>query len=494
MAAVRRSLRGLGGGEAALVAAGAVAAVAALALFGERRLGAPGLLLPAVVAGAALLFRRPVAAMTVAIALPVLMEGETFGVGPMTRLYDDLIRGLTPLDGLVALAVAATAFDVVRSGRGLRLPATLAYALGIVTLALCAGVVVTQAGGSSISDAVLDGRIVTYLIVLPIAIVNLDLSEATATRLIHGAVALAIAKAVLGLLALGAGISTEIEAGASLTYYEPTANWLILVALLGVLAALLTGSRPPLWMLLGTPLMVACLVLSYRRSFWIAAIVGLLLLLLLALATPRGRRVVVPAVALVAIAIWVLGSIDFQAQTPLTKRVESLNPTRLETNAEDRYRIDERVNVIAEIRAQPLSGLGFEEGWSAAARPLPVEHVDGRRYVHFALLWWWLKLGVLGALAYAAIVGTFLLLGWRAFRNSASATFRCFGLASLCALAGLLAIETTASFIGVDARFTVLFAAQLGLLAVVAAVRRSGPAAPARSDEAEPPAPLPALR
>ncbi|NLT07653.1 MAG: hypothetical protein GXY03_15295 [Solirubrobacterales bacterium] len=491
MAAVRRSLRGLGGSDAALVAAAATAAVAALALFGERRFGAPGLALPLVVGAALVLFRRPVAAVAVAVALPVLAEGESFGVGPMTALYTDLIRGLTPLDGLVLFALASVAFDVVRTGRGLRLPAALGLPLGLTALALAAGVVVTQASGASTTDIFVNGRIVAYLIALPFAIVNLDLSATTVTRLLHGAVALAIAKAVIGLLALGAGISIEIEAGTSLTYYEPTANWLILVALLGVLGALLTGARPPLWMLLGTPLMVACLVLSYRRSFWIAAIVGLLLLLLLALATPRGRRVVVPAVALVAVAIWVLGTLDFQAQTPLVKRVESLNPAQLETNAQDRYRIDERVNVVAEIRDHPIAGLGLVEGWSAAARPLPVEHVDGREYVHFALLWWWLKLGLLGAAAYVAIAAAFVTLAWRTFRRDASATLRCFGLASLCSVAGLLVIETTATFLGVDARFSVLYAAQLGMLAVAAGIARPPDAAAARPGRDEPRESLP---
>ena len=182
----------------------------------------------------------------------------------------------------------------------------------------------------------------------------------------------------------------------------------------------------------------------------------------------RGRRVLVPAVVLVAIAIWVVGSIQFQAQTPLAHRVQSLSPSRLETNAEDRYRLDERVNVIAEIKRHPVSGIGLQEGWSASERPLPVEHVDGRLYVHFALLWWWMKLGILGVIAFVS-----LLLSAHAARagapgaatasrcSAASASPRC------AAIAGLLAVETTASFTGVDARFTVVFATQLGLLAVL---------------------------
>jgi len=181
----------------------------------------------------------------------------------------------------------------------------------------------------------------------------------------------------------------------------------------------------------------------------------------------RGWRTMAPALVLVAVAIWTISSIEFQAQTPLASRVESLAPSNLQSNAEDRYRLDERVNVIAEIRRHPIAGIGLQEGWRASERPLPVEHEDGRHYVHFALLWWWMKLGILGAIAFVVLVAGSMLLSWRTWRNNREPLFRCFGLASMCGIAGLVAIETTASFIGVEDRFTVVFAAQLGLLAVL---------------------------
>jgi hypothetical protein len=105
--------------------------------------------------------------------------------------------------------------------------------------------------------------------------------------------------------------------------------------------------------------------------------------------------------------------------------------------------------------------------WRASVRPLGVEHEYGRDYVHFAALWYWAKLGLLGLAAYLSIIAAGLLLAWRTWRRCRGSTARAFGLASLCGIVGLLVMETTASFTGVDARFTVLFAAQLGLLAVL---------------------------
>ena len=279
--------------------------------------------------------------------------------------------------------------------------------------------------------------------------------------------ALAIVKAVLGLIEVAGHRGAAIEGSSTLTYYEPAANWLIMVALLAVFAMVLARARPPLWMLLGSPLLIACLVLSYRRSFWIGAALGLLLVLMLG-TSPAGRRLLLPAGLGVAAAIWLLGSVNFQSQLPVVKRVASLAPSKLEANVQDRYRLDERANVLGEIRAHPITGLGMTIPWAASAQPLSVEHEEGRQYVHFAALWYWLKLGVLGLCAYVGVILGSMWVAWQAWRRSREPLARAFGLASLCAIAGLVAIDTTASFTGVEARFTVLFGVQVGLLALLA--------------------------
>jgi O-antigen ligase len=163
----------------------------------------------------------------------------------------------------------------------------------------------------------------------------------------------------------------------------------------------------------------------------------------------------------------VLGSVSFQSQSPIVKRAESLSPTSLQANVEDRYRLDERANVIAEIERHPITGIGTLVPWQASAQGLSIEHLGGRDYVHFAALWFWLKLGILGLFAYLGILIATGLLGWRVWRHSHEPLFRVFGLASLCGVIGLLAAETTASFTGVDLRFTVLLGSQIGLLALL---------------------------
>jgi O-antigen ligase len=452
--------------ETVLATLAATITTLTIAVFAERRLGGAGLFAPLFLVGAVLLVRWPLASVALAVAAPIVCEGPTFGIPAMTKLYNPVFKQLTALDVLVGFAVLAVALDLLRRRRQPHLPAALGFPLLLAALAMAAGIAVTQADGGGLRDTVFTMHVLAYLLLLPIAIVNLDLERDRLALLLKAVVALALLKAAMGLIVMATGGSVEVDGGSHLTYYEPTANWLMLLTLLGTIAAIAGGMPKQRWMALAVPLLTAALLLSYRRSFWIAAVLGLLLVLLLG-TSRRGRRVLAPALVLVAAAIWLIGSIQFQAQTPLATRVQSLTPSKLESNAEDRYRIDERVNVIAEIKRHPVAGIGLRQGWRASERPLPVEHVEGRRYVHFALLWWWMKLGILGAIAFVSLLFAALLLSWRTWRMNREPLFRCFGLASLCGVAGLVAVETTASFTGVDARFTVVFAAQLGLLAVL---------------------------
>jgi O-antigen ligase len=472
----RRRPQALGAGELAVAAAASVGTLV-IALAVTRRLGTPGLVVPLVLVLAAILLTRPLLTVALVVGLTILCEGSTFGILTFTsNLYQTLYKNLSVLDGLVALAVAAVGMDLVRKRRPLLLPRPLVLPLCILALAMVAGAFNGYKAGASLRFVVMSEDVLVFLALLPLAIANLDVDRRQLTLLAMGALALAIVKAVLGLLEIAGGRGAAIEGSNTLTYYEPTANWLIMLAILGVFAALLARVRPPLWVLLGSPLLVASLLLSYRRSFWIGAALALLLVLLLG-TSPVGRRLLVPAALGIAVAVWLLGSINFQTQLPLVKRAASLSPTSIEANAEDRYRLDERANVIAEIRAHPITGLGMTVPWSAAARTVSVEHPEGRQYVHFAALWYWLKLGILGLIAYAGVILAGAILAWRAWRRSREPALRAFGLASLCAIAGLVAIETTASFTGIDSRFTVVFATQLGLLALV------GRTAPAEEDQ-----------
>jgi O-antigen ligase len=467
-AIARRRVQAPAGRELLLVSA-IVLATLLIAFAGARKLGSLGLLAPLAIVLVVILMRKPVAMVTLTVGLVILCEGPTFGLLSFTsHLYTDIYRKLTPVDLLVALTAVSVGFDMMLHRRALRLPRPLAFALTMLALAMIAGVVTGRSAGLGTRSLVLGEDVLAYLLVLPVAVANLDIDREQVMRLLAGAVGLAILKAVLGLVEIAAHKGAAIEGASTLTYYEPTANWLAMAAVLCILAAVMLRLRPPLWILLGTPLLVASLLLSYRRSFWVAVTLCVLLVLLLG-ASSIGRRMLVPASLLVAIAVLVLGSVNFQSsQSPILRRVASLSPSKLETNLEDRYRLDERTNVIDTIREHPISGLGMLVPWSPLFTPLSVEHPEARLYVHFAALWYWLKLGILGLVAYLSVLVAAALCAWRVWRRSSELLLKAFGLGSLCSLAGLVAIETTATFTGVDPRFTVLIAVQIGLLALLA--------------------------
>ena len=466
-------------GESLLIA-GALALTALLALLGAHKLGSAGLLAPLAVVALVVLLSRPLFTVCLVVALTVICEGPSFGILTFTsHFYSHVYKYATVLDVLVAVAVASVAIELMRTRRRLWVPRALRPVTVFLTLAILVGAVVGHAAGASIRYALGSEDVLFYLLLLPLAVANLELDAEQIKRLLAGLAVLAVLKAVLGLVEIAGHYGPQVEGTSTLTYYEPCANWLTLVASLSVIAALVMRARPPRWLWMSLPLVLACLLFSYRRSFWIAAVLGVALVLVIS-STPGGRRVLVVAIVGIVATIWLLGSINFQSQLPLVKRAASLSPTKLEANREDRYRIDERANVLGAIREHPFSGLGITVAWSADVQPLSVEREEGRQYVHFAALWFWLKLGILGLAAYIAAIAGALTLAWKAWRRAPQPLLRAFGVASLAAVAGLIAMDTTASFTGVDPRFTVLFAAQVGLLARLA--YRSEPQASARND------------
>ncbi|MCW3033790.1 MAG: hypothetical protein JWM60_2135 [Solirubrobacterales bacterium] len=446
----------------------ACALTALVILLAGRKLSPTlALFTPLALVFVAILLMRPLLCVCLAIGLGIMLEFSFGLVTSQAHFYDTFYKRLTPLDALVLLAAASVALDMLRDRRPLKFPKELRFVSMVLVLGMICGLAVGKGGGSGLKSLVLAENLIFYLLLLPLTIANLKVDRAQLRLVLGGAFALAVVKALLGLLEVAAHKGVSIERSANLTYYEPTANWVIMLALLGIVAAVLARFRPPLWMLLGTPLLIASLLLSYRRSFWIATVLGLMLVVLLAL-SPVGRRLLVPTALFVAVGIWLLGSIHFQSSSPLVKRAESLSPNSLTASVEDRYRIDERANVLAQLEKKPITGLGILVPWEATAQPLPIEHEDAREYVHFAALWWWMKLGILGLLAYPLLLLAMARMSWRIWRSSAEGLFRAFGLASLCGIAGLVVAETTATFTGAELRFTVVLAAQIGLLALVA--------------------------
>lgn len=451
--------------------AGTVFLTGLIVFVAALRVGLVAVALPAAALGAVLLLQRPRAALALLIATLVIAERRPDGLFTfMTAAYSDLPGTLFPVDLLLILACAAVALELLREGREPRLPPLLMVPLLLLVLATASGIVVGFSNGAGPKEAVFGARAIPYLVLVPILVASAVRTRAQVRLALAFGLIVAIVKAVLGLAAVSVGAGVDV-AGATITWYAPIGNWLTLLGMLGVVAALLLRAKVPWWALLGTPLLTLSLVLSLRRSFWVAGAFALILVIVLG-ASPSGRRMLLPAGLVVAATLFLLAGQGFTFEGPVAERVQSLQPSKVQQNAEDRYRLDERANVVAEIERHPITGLGLGRPWHATERSLPVEQESGRNYVHMVLLWHWLKLGLLGMLALVALFVGSLLLAWRTFRREDDARMRAFGLAAFTGIAGLIVVESTASFTGVDPRMSGLLGAVLGLLGALSAMRR----------------------
>lgn len=446
----------------------AAAVLLALQRFGLLVVPALGLLAVAVV-----LAQHPTWALGAVMVPAVLIEDTgDGGLFPGLAAFYEQSYVISPFEALILIAAVAVALDVFRRRR-FRPPDPMTLPLLLLLAALFAGLVVGLSNGAPLKEIAFVARPFVALLVLAVVVVNAIRDRATIVRALYLMVGLVALKAALGLLSLAIGQAYTSAGDPSLTYLDPTVNWLTLALVLTFVAALVDRRRPPLWLTAATTLSFLSLLLSYRRSFWIAALAGILIIVIVG-SGPLRWRAAVPVLATVGVAVWLtLGSgVITGLQGPIAERAASLNPSRIETNAQDRYRIGERRNVLADLRERPATGLGFAVGWTGRFPP-SLDRPGSRDYVHITALSWWLKMGVLGLLAYVALVGTAIWASISVWRRHDDVRLRLFGLAMVGAIAGLALAETTGAFVGINLRFSAVTAGALGLLAATLAESRS---------------------
>jgi O-antigen ligase len=437
------------------------------------------------------------ARLTLLLAMSVFLIFEAdpgWGLNPVAGKFYMGAPFMNPYELLLYLAFGAMLIDVWVNRRRFRLPDPFAAPLALIALAFLFGVINGAMSGQVEAFAVKSNvETIAPLFLIPIVVVNVlrtrkDLE--TALKVFAG---VAIFKAILGLVVLAVKPGVSTPGVPPLTYYEPTTNWVTMVFLLAVLAAVLQRVKLSRWVIAGTPFVVACLLLSYRRTYWIATSLGLLIVLVLS-SSRVGRRLIVPAAILVVAAgvlVYTSGAAT-DVQGPIVKRAQSLDPSKLKANEQDRYRLAERDNVIADLKEHPITGIGVGVPWTAT-KPLPWEFPIGRQYTHTAVLWFWLRMGILGAFAYLTLIGSAIWCGLWVWRRHPDPLVRVASLAAGIGVLGLAIVELASTVIGPDQRGTSLIGLVLGLLAVaylqaraeLATRRVSAPASPSRPRDRE---------
>lgn len=417
---------------------------------------------PVIAVGAIYLLGRPAAALALLLGVVTVIEGDPVGLLPIgPQFYRPVASNLTPPDLLLMLLLGAVLVELARSHTRPRMPDPFTIPLLVLAAAVAAGVITGLAGGAEAGPLVAACVILGHLLLLPFLVVNVLQGTAALRVFAIGAAALAGFKAVSGLAASAAGAGVSVSGG-TITFPEPLANWLLLMFLLAMVAARQMHVPLPSWVWWAAPIAFTAFALSYRRSFWLGAVLALIVVLVVTSRTPTRAAAAICAVALALAAV---GSLTFGQSTelehPVVERARSLEPGEITNSKGDRYRIDERNNVIAELRNYPLTGLGLAVPWRAR-EPLSEEH--DRKYTHIVALWYWLKLGLLGLIAYLGLMGTALWTALAVWRRHPDQLTRVAAAAALGGLVALSAVELTASFTGVEVRLTIAFAALLGWL------------------------------
>lgn len=454
-----------------------LAALASVVILGGLAVTAAGprVLVAALLLGAALvLLARPPLALGALAVTTVLFEGDPKGFLPITAdFYRRLPGRIAPTDLIFMLLLAGVVLKLGRERRAPRLPGPLTLPLLLLLAAIAIALVNGALSGWTPVDALNSTRVFLYLAVLPFVVVNVVRERRQLVAAVALAAGLAVFKSIEGVIAysLGAGSGVVADIGSRIIYLEPTPNWLLVWFLLSLVGAAAVRTAPPRWAVAALPFAIAALALSFRRSFWIAGVLGLAVIVILARRGTR-RRIVVPTVVAVTVALWAASAIGGSSApgngNVFLERAKTLNPASIETRPNDRYRLEERRNVVAAIRERPLTGLGmgvhYDLRYALSQHPPSAGY-----YVHMIVLTYWLRAGLAGVLAYVALMVAALTTAYRVSRRHPEPVVRAAALGFVGALAGLMVAETTASFTGDDLRFTILLATALGTLASAAA-------------------------
>ncbi|HKO39257.1 MAG TPA: O-antigen ligase family protein [Solirubrobacterales bacterium] len=396
-----------------------------------------------------------------------MAEVEPVGAIPSgAGFYDVIFASLTGPDLLILFGLAGVLLRFVAQDLRPRLPDPLTMPLIVLGLATLAGVATAYSAGAGVSVGELFHRSIEigHLILIPLLAVNVLRDARALKAFAAGLAVLACLKGLTGLYASLGGFGSSVEAEVA-SFLNPFPNLLMLTFALGVIAALVRRVEIPGWMYVGLPITLLALLLSYRRSFWIAAILTIVLVVIIA-SRRRGRAVFAIGAVAVALALVATTTIpdssDSAQPSPIAERAQTLTPSGIGSNRGDRYRIDERGNVVENLKDHPLTGAGLGVEWEVHQ---PLAEAHDRRYVHFAFLWYWLALGILGAIAYALLLGSSLWTGTQVWRRHPDPVVQVCAIAAFGAFLALGVVELTATFTGVEDRSTILVGGLLGWLA-----------------------------
>ena len=342
---------------------------------------------------------------------------------------------------------------------------------------------VGRGGGWNLTAALAEFRGPLFLCITYFLTVNLIREERQVAFLFRLLVVLTAVKALQGVSNYVEMTNGPIWLDA-VTAHEDVVFFDLAVVL--AIGAYMMGMRTRLaWILyLAIPLIVATELVTQRRVGFIALGAALVVLALI-LATLRPRRTLLvfgsAAALFLAYAVLAWDQQGLLAQ-PIRAIRGAIDPSSLNARdlASNWWRELEQTNIAYTIRQLPLTGVGLGQEYFFQREPPALNNFIYWRYMsHDAVLWVWLKAGVLGFAALWALVAQAALTGAQLFRQLRSADLK------LIALAPTMLIVIQILFSSVDLGLTysrnmIVLGVILGLTAYLST--RTADMAPAKAE------------
>jgi O-Antigen ligase len=413
-----------------------------------------------------------------------LMDLGTYlhrGIGSWTGL--PLI--LTPLEMLLMLGVAvvlvseaSTTRAEAVAARSLALRLRGGWPVVLFSIALVAGLARGALAGGDMYVGMWEAR---YLLYIPacylIARGALRTPQHVAGLLRVGLVAATLFAAEgayrrIALIDTGQlGVTPEFS-------YEHEDVLFLAAFLLLLLAAYVFGAfrRIRVAGLLAAPLMLFTLFGTERRAGIIVLLVGILVIAVTTLFVRR-KAFIMAAFPILIVAVlylaafWNAAGIAGQP----ARAIKSLYEPDPRDAASNLYRILETINIDATIHSDPLLGVGFGRQFLMAVGLPDLSWWPFWRYeTHNAILWLWMKMGVIGYVLFWVMIGGAVSRAAFAAKRLFDPTLRCAALFCLVAIIGTVVFAYVDLGL-VSGRVTVLLGTALGILAVVERIDRSSP-------------------
>lgn len=170
------------------------------------------------------------------------------------------------------------------------------------------------------------------------------------------------------------------------------------------------------------PLIIYAQMLTERRAGWVSLDVGLVLI---AIFIFRLRRkvfyfIVLPLVLVYAGYLAAFWNGTGPAAQP-ARAVRSINDPEGRDFSSNLYRMAERANIRANMRAHPLTGLGFGQQYIFYYPMADLSWWPFWHYIaHTQLLWLWMKMGSLGFVTFLTLTGAGIVRGVQLLKREAN--------------------------------------------------------------------------